>query len=323
MSTISVSNIETANGSEPLTLRTGNTSAGDIIINPTGGVVIASNSSVNTFVANSIGSYFTGNVSIGPLLANGSLGTLGQILTSNASSAYWGALSALGSVSVNALTSGTTYTRPAGLVSVLVFATGGGGGAGGSDSDGSGAAGGSGGGAGGTAIRVYTAEQLGETASYAIGAGGTAGSATGGNGGIGGNTTFTPSGGGTALNAVGGGAGVGKAGTADNNRTAGAIGGIPTGGQLNIDGGDGVDGITASSGGTAGIPAAIGGPGGGSFWGGGGSGSAVAAASAGVAGVNATAYGAGGGGSATSDNTTGAVGGTGDQGVIFIVEFKQ
>jgi hypothetical protein len=323
MSTISVSNIETANGSEPLTLKTGNTAAGDIVIGAGGGVVIASNSSVNTITANSIGSYFTGNVSIDSLLANGSLGTLGQILTSNASSIYWGALSALGSVSVNAITSGSTYTRPTGLVSALVIATGAGGGGGGSDSDGSGAAGGSGGGAGGTAIRIYTAAELGATASYAIGAGGTAGSATGGNAGAGGNTTFTPSGGGTALDAAGGGAGVGSTGVSDNTRTAGAVGGIPTGGQINVDGGDGVDGITASSGASAGVPAAIGGLGGASFWGGGGRGSAVPAASAGVGGLNGAAFGTGAGGSATSDNTTGAAGGTGAQGVIFILEFKQ
>lgn len=72
MSTISVSNITTANGSSDLTVSTGNTLAGDITIPATGGIVIAPNSSVNSiivsvgsvaniFVTNSTGSYFTGN----------------------------------------------------------------------------------------------------------------------------------------------------------------------------------------------------------------------------------------------------------------------
>lgn len=81
MSTISVSNITTANGATPLTLATGNTNAGDIIIPPTGGVVIGSNSTINavtiatgstanTLVTNATGlhvsttSNFTGNVNI-------------------------------------------------------------------------------------------------------------------------------------------------------------------------------------------------------------------------------------------------------------------
>lgn len=73
MSTISVSNIVTANGSESLTIATGNTSAGDIIIGATGGVVIASNSTANaivvsvgsvanTLVTNSTGIYFSANI---------------------------------------------------------------------------------------------------------------------------------------------------------------------------------------------------------------------------------------------------------------------
>jgi hypothetical protein len=101
MSTISVSNIVTANGSEPLTLATGNTSAGDIIIGATGGVVIASNSTVNTITANATGTHFVGNVAIGgistfnanvvlgssALSANGGVGTAGQLLTSNGTAA--------------------------------------------------------------------------------------------------------------------------------------------------------------------------------------------------------------------------------------------
>ena len=52
MSTISVSNIETANGATDLTLRTGNTSAGDIIIKSDGvsGIVLSGNSTTNTAI---------------------------------------------------------------------------------------------------------------------------------------------------------------------------------------------------------------------------------------------------------------------------------
>lgn len=75
MSTISVSNITTANGSEPLTLATGNTSGGDIVIGAAGGVTIAPNSSVNsiivstgslanTLVTNSTGLFVSSNATI-------------------------------------------------------------------------------------------------------------------------------------------------------------------------------------------------------------------------------------------------------------------
>lgn len=50
MSTISVSNITTANGSEPLTIATGNAAAGDIILPATGGVVIGPNSTINSII---------------------------------------------------------------------------------------------------------------------------------------------------------------------------------------------------------------------------------------------------------------------------------
>jgi len=43
MSTISLSNIETANGSEPLTLRTGNTSGPSIVLNTNGSIDFISN----------------------------------------------------------------------------------------------------------------------------------------------------------------------------------------------------------------------------------------------------------------------------------------
>jgi len=53
MSTLTVTTINTANGSTDLTFGTGNTSAGKIVINSGGGLVLYQNSSSNSFVANS------------------------------------------------------------------------------------------------------------------------------------------------------------------------------------------------------------------------------------------------------------------------------
>jgi hypothetical protein len=50
MSTLSVTSINTANGTTDLTLGTGNTSAGDIVIPSSGGLVLAANSTTNTMV---------------------------------------------------------------------------------------------------------------------------------------------------------------------------------------------------------------------------------------------------------------------------------
>lgn len=75
MSTISVSNITTSNGSTPLTLATGNTSGGDIIIPASGGVVIGPNSTINavtiatgstanTLVTNATGFFVSTNTTL-------------------------------------------------------------------------------------------------------------------------------------------------------------------------------------------------------------------------------------------------------------------
>lgn len=53
MSTLTVTTINTANGSTDLTFGTGNTSAGKVVINSGGGLVLYQNSSSNSFVANS------------------------------------------------------------------------------------------------------------------------------------------------------------------------------------------------------------------------------------------------------------------------------
>jgi hypothetical protein len=82
MSTLSVTTINTANGTTALTLATGNTNAGDIVINNGGGLILASNSTVNAVTISA-----TGNVGIGntdprtELQISGNYGILGTTLT--------------------------------------------------------------------------------------------------------------------------------------------------------------------------------------------------------------------------------------------------
>ena len=228
------------------------------------------------------------------------------------------ALNALDGIVVRTFTSTaqSPYVPTTGMKYCIVFATGGGGGGGGSDcGDATAAAAGAGGGAGGTAIKYYTAAQIGANAAFAIGAGGTAGGATGTDGGNGGTTTFTPSGGGAALSASGGTLGNGSGQPTTGGATGAGLGGTPTGGDFNVPGGDGQGGAGHINGGFA-----IAGSGGNSFWGGGGRGAARASTTDGgeAGGVNT---GAGGGGSATCESTTGSAGGAGAAGVIFILEF--
>jgi len=219
-------------------------------------------------------------------------------------------------VRVFTTTGQSPYIPTTGMKHCLVIATGGGGGGGGSDAADTAAAGaGAGGGSGGTAIKYYTAAQIGANAAFAIGAGGTAGGAAGTDGGAGGTTTFTPSGGGVALSAAGGTLGNGSGQPTTGSSAAGGVGGTPTGGDFNIPGGDGTGGAGDVDGGFA-----IGGIGGSSFWGGAGRGASDTSGS--VSGQAAgTNTGGGGGGAATVNNTTGAAGGAGAAGVIFILEF--
>lgn len=174
-------------------------------------------------------------------------GNAGKSLTTNGTVASWGTIAA--GVSIQSFTSSTTYTPTSGKTTFLVFATGGGGGSGSSDS---GLPSGGGGG-GGTAIRVYTAAEMGANATVSIGAGGTAGSVSGSNGGAGGSTVFTPAGTGAAITGAGGsGSGL--------NGWAGAVGGGSTNSTFSINGQKGGSGVNQAS---------AGGNGGASFWAGG------------------------------------------------------
>lgn len=137
---------------------------------------------------------------------------------------------------------------------------------------------------------------------------------------------------GSLFTATGGALGTGAAtGTANVRAVAGGLGGVPTGGLLNITGGDADDGLailTLDATDTNEVAFARGGSGGGSFWGGGGRGGANAqdaAAADSTAGSRAgdagRAFGAGGGGGAVLNTATGVAGGAGAGGVMLILEF--
>lgn len=192
------------------------------------------------------------------------------------------------------LTSGTSYTTPAGCTSIYVELVGGGG-AGGSMVNTTNSRSGAGGGAGGYAAKYFTVTA--STAyTYAVGA-------------AGGNTTFTV--GATTVTANAGSAG----GTSSNTSYAaiGGAGGTATNGDINVTGGTGISGGISSG---TGLNFA-GGNGGASYFGGGGIGGTPGSG----AGGNGTAYGSGGGGGSTTNVGGNGSGGSGAQGVIRIWEY--
>lgn len=186
-----------------------------------------------------------------------------------------------GLLDVQVFTSSGTYTPHADCAKAVVIITGGGGGGGGGDHSSDNVAGGA---AGGTAI--YLDESPSST-SVTIGAGGAG--ASNGTGSTGSNSSYD------SVTATGG-PGGGKS-------ASGPTGGAPTGGTLNISGGDGIAGGGNAAGGA--------GAGGASFWGGGASPHQSNHASYGQA------FGAGGGAAAASTR----YGGAGKSGVCVILEF--
>lgn len=216
------------------------------------------------------------------------------------------------------------YTPTAGMKHCIVISTGGGGGGGGADATTTNdPAGAGGGGAGGTCIEAFSAATIGANQTVTIGSAGNAGSGTNGtNGTAGGNTTFG------ALHTANGGAFGTGTGIVTNsvNVAAGGAGGVPSGGLLNITGGDGDDGIGICIDGTIDASYGMGGSGGASFWGGGGKQVTAATASitttGSIAGVAGKAYGSGGSGAAIFNTATGVNGGAGAAGVCLVIEFS-
>lgn len=127
MSTISVSTVTTANNSENLTLSTGNSTSAKVVVPASGGVQLFGNSTAERLVSNSVGSFFTGNVTIATgnaniltanivsIVANGSVGTDGQFLTSNGTVSYWSTATvpvAATQAEQETATSTTTFVSP-------------------------------------------------------------------------------------------------------------------------------------------------------------------------------------------------------------------
>jgi hypothetical protein len=208
------------------------------------------------------------------------------------------------------ITSGTTYTTPAGITTATTFkftlVGGGGGGGGGSAARGYSCAGGSGG------YGVIWLTGLSPSTAYtiAVGAAGSAGTTTPSNGGNGGNTTLTV--GATTYTASGGTGGL--LGPITNSTTGGAGGGT-TNLTLAITGQYG--GAVPNSVGSAFAPAGGSNPmgSGGATQADGASGTAAGASN----GLSGTGYGAGGGGGSSTNTSPAAwTGGAGTQGCILV-----
>lgn len=200
------------------------------------------------------------------------------------------------SVQVLSIGSGTTYTKPAGITSIMVEAVGGGGGGGGSTGGTSAASGAGGGGAGGyfklwipVAAASYT---------YSVGAGGSSGVAGNNAGGTGGATTFSTA----TANGGAGGSGCPSVPSPGATFVTGGIGGAATGGTVNVGGDCGSWGGTVSGNPLPGI-------GGSSKFG------------AGARAFNISAGGNGAGGGGAFSTTTSTSGGNGTNGAIFVWEY--
>lgn len=208
--------------------------------------------------------------------------------------------------------SGTLVPPPNYFAAIIEGLGGGGGGGSGFGAPSPNVSAGTGGGSSGYFRKLYSAAQLGASASMLIGAAGTGGAPGQNTGSVGGNTVFTPSGSGPICTASGGGGGpFGITSTAIQRGGYLAGSGSASGGDIDIDGQPGswpllFGGSTSYQ--------AISGSGGNSFYWPGGQSSQEEAA-----GNIARGYGAGGGGGAAL--TTSRAGGNGYQGCIIATFF--
>lgn len=223
-------------------------------------------------------------------------------------------------------TTSGTYTPTVGMTYCLVELVGGGGGGAGSDINDSNplfVSGGSGGGSGGYCNKVFPAATIGASQAVVIGAGGVAlpGSGTGNNGT---NTTF-----GALMTGAGGNGGVSAPPFYYGNFSDGGDGGTATGGDYNIVGQQGGQGIGFSMA-TPSVPLiasftyAQSSQGGSNPLGfGGGSVSAFSSGQNGIGGLDATGYGSGGSSAACTFNalSTAESGGNGANGIVIITEY--
>lgn len=243
-------------------------------------------------------------------------GTSGNVLTSDGTNWVSSAAASVGSVATQIFTGSGTYTPTSGMKFAYIEEWGGGG-AGGGNTDCSGlpsnTANGGGGGAGGYGARLFTAAQVGASASVTIGAAGT-GSA-GAIGGTGGTTSIALTGSGTiTMTATGGvGGAVSISATLTNGQISqGGLGGTNTNAEAAYTGavgGSGMSGSYNSMSGT-GASSSIGGGGKSKF-----------STSGAVAGDAATGFASGGGGATAIGTATLAAGGNGSPGFMRITEY--
>lgn len=319
MSTLSVTTVTSSNGTTDLVLNNANTLAGDVILPSTGGVVIGSNSTVNNIIVSSDATVVASNSSVNVITVqansglvlrpNNVLGTAGQVLVSNSIGGVFFGNTTKVAIKDTIFVSNGTFTKDANLVSLIVYCVGAGGGGGGSNglATAANSQGAAGGGGGGVAVKVLMDSELGATSNVVVGIGGTGGASWVGAGGTGSNSSFANSSGGLIVGQGGGGA---------TGATAGAPGGA-SGGDLNVTGGDGHQGL----GNGVALAVSLSGAGGASGLGFGTPGNSVRSPANGISG---DLYGGGGGGSASSNNTTAPVlkpGGAGANGVVWIKEF--
>lgn len=219
-------------------------------------------------------------------------------------------VSVISSASPRVYTSNNTWTKPAGLIYIIVEVVGGGGAGGGAQATSANYSSGSGGGGGGYAKERIDAGSLSATESVTVGAGGTGASGAAGNNG--GTSSF-----GSLLSATGGtGGGILSA------NTGFALSGTPGGGGVgsngNINGGGGVGSIAGRAINTT---LSMGGNGGSSIYGGGGVGILTGTTTGtGNAGIG---YGGGGAGAANAGTQSAATGGAGAAGVVIVWEYVQ
>jgi hypothetical protein len=266
----------------------------------------------NTFTAYSL--IAAGTTATGTFQNVVGVGTAGQVLTSAGAGALpvWssgGATGGLASFQIFTSGSAQTYTKPAGIVNIMVEMIGGGGGGGGVSGGAGGLAAGGGGGAGGYLRKFISAAAANYT--YTVGAGGAGGAAGNNAGSNGADSTFSTL---TSSHGVGGGGGASSGSTSIN---ASGAGGTATNGDINITGQTGGEGVGIA---IAANTATFSGIGGSTTYGAGGT--AVSANSGFVAGINGSGYGSGGSGGTSALNATGAAGGNGMGGIIIVWEFS-
>lgn len=244
-----------------------------------------------------------------------SVGTSGQVLTSNGAAAlptFQTVSAGFTSVVYQVFSASGTYTPTSGMKYCIVECIGGGGGGGGIAVTSTTICAAAGGGGGGAYSRnIFSSATIGSSQTVTIGAGGTAGSTAPGAGGSGGTTTL-----GALATAAGGGGGVPSTGAAGGFSlgVAGGVGGASGAGSVSLAGQPGGPGFCHQ---VTNIPSFFSGSGGASPLGGGSpTGRATNTGGAGQAGAKGS-----GGSGAGATNSAAQTGGTGGDGYMIITEF--